>query len=180
MNRLSALPDDILLKIERLAKRGKVRSTKPRKFRTNYPASTHDLRNLPLTKNKYERVLDYLNKQLPVASNQANRWGDGSNGNYGFRPNVPNTRIIDFYDNSGYQPYHHRALRKALTNAGFKRNWRQKGQVYVRNAYSLAPTSKRFRDLPRPRSSNQNTKSKRARSASPIRRRARARGDFSI
>ncbi len=152
MNRLSTLPCDILLMIEDLAKRGKLRTTKPRKRRTNfinlYPASIHDLRNLPLTEREYEEVLNKCDQSLPGAQDTG-----------GIIP----LRIMEVFDNVGYDPYHRRTLVNHLKKHGFKRN----GKVLVRRDYSLAPTSRRFRDLPRPRSSSPKSKSKRARPASP-------------
>ena len=74
---MNGLSNDVLLRIENFVKRGKVRSTKPRKHKVEYGASTHNLRNLLLTKDEYNRVLNNLNKRLPGGAsslNTANRW----------------------------------------------------------------------------------------------------------
>ena len=127
---MNTLSDEILVQIERLANpRGKLRSKK-RKPETNshYPLATHYLGNLPLTKNERESVLEYIRPYADASSNN-------------------NHRTIYIWDNQEeHDPkYLKKVILKALKSIGLKRNVKD----YVRKVHSLAPTSKRLRNLPR-------------------------------
>lgn len=173
---LSNLNNELLLYIDQLARSGNIRTTKPKKNHWYVPASKHNLRNLPLMPGEFERLVRELNQQLESAGR----------GNHGLRPAG---HIIEVHNESGYHPSHRRTLERELKKFGIYRgvasNLPGKPR-FVRASYSLAPLSRRFRNLPRKgnakpkRARSASPTPKRARSASPTRRRARARGNFSI